>query len=568
MVNVSGFSPYQIVFGRNPIIRSVLESSISSLEEPNVTSIVSQHLRALEGARRAFLEAENGERVKRALRYNVRSSDAPFCYGDSVFYKRAVDKKWHGPAKIVGVDGKVTFVRHGSSLHRIHVTDLMHACESHKTLATEHNCPESDIFQQSEIVNTQVADQDNHCLHDVHELELPIVEEQSAARPDNITQDIEEYHLASENTLETCDAAYPEATDVVGLSSTPNIDNSCRQGEYEVNKASVVYPKVKSDINLRLNSVADEEFSARVISRAGKAKGKHNSWYNVEYLSPEYLRGQKASLDFRKDVAEWSERGVDEVFILDESVDFSDAKQSELKSWRDNNVFLEVDPGQPNIMSLRWVLTVKTADGVIKPKARLVCRGFTEDINKFQCESPVVTREAIKVFFTVCGAYSWIPESLDIKTAFLQCKTLDRNVFVRPPKEAATTKLWKLLKPVYGLKDASRQWYQTVRDEFCKLGFESCDFEPSLFVKREGSQVAGILCIHVDDFLIAGKSDFLRETKDSLNRAFTVGKESKCPLTFTGLSIMWNNGIEVQQKNYLDDLEEIELSSILIRTPH
>ena len=223
--------------------------------------------------------------------------------------------------------------------------------------------------------------------------------------------------------METCDAAYPEATDVVGLSSTPNIDNSCRQGDYEVNEASVVYPKVKSDINLRLNSVADEEFSARVISRAGKAKNKHNSWYNVEFLSPEYLRGQKASLDFRKDVAEWSERGVDEVFILDESVDFSDAKQSELKSWRDNNVFLEVDPGQPNIMSLRWVLTVKTADGVIKPKARLpkariFCRGFTEDINKFQCESPVVTREAIKVFFTVCGAYSWIPESLDIKTAF------------------------------------------------------------------------------------------------------------------------------------------------------
>ena len=52
-------------------------------------------------------------------------------------------------------------------------------------------CPESDIFEQSEIVNTEVADQDNHCLHDVHELELPIVEEQSAARPDNITQDIE-----------------------------------------------------------------------------------------------------------------------------------------------------------------------------------------------------------------------------------------------------------------------------------------------------------------------------------------------------------------------------------------
>ena len=124
--NVSGFSPYQVVLGINPNIRSNITSRIVSLGiEPSFSS-VSKHLAALQDARLAFLKADNDERVKRALRHNVRSSGSPFNYGDVVFYKRSIDARWHGPARVVGVDGKVIFVRHGSSLHRLHETDLLH----------------------------------------------------------------------------------------------------------------------------------------------------------------------------------------------------------------------------------------------------------------------------------------------------------------------------------------------------------------------------------------------------------------------------------------------------------
>ena len=52
-----------------------------------------------------------------------------------------------------------------------------------------------------------------------------------------------------------------------------------------------------------------------------------------------------------------------------------------------------------------------------------------------------------------------------MKTAFLQRKKIEREVYIRPLKEAATNKVWKLQKCIYGLGDASRYWYLRVKEE-------------------------------------------------------------------------------------------------------
>ena len=56
----------------------------------------------------------------------------------------------------------------------------------------------------------------------------------------------------------------------------------------------------------------------------------------------------------------------------------------------------------------------------------------------------------------------WKINSLDMKTAFLQGKGITCDLLIKPPKEANTTKLWRLNKTVYGLNDASRTWYLRV----------------------------------------------------------------------------------------------------------
>jgi len=54
--------------------------------------------------------------------------------------------------------------------------------------------------------------------------------------------------------------------------------------------------------------------------------------------------------------------------------------------------------------------------------------------------------------------------SMDIRAAFLQAKTLDREVFVRPPDDIGKEGvIWKLLRPLYGLDDASRIFYLKVK---------------------------------------------------------------------------------------------------------
>ena len=52
----------------------------------------------------------------------------------------------------------------------------------------------------------------------------------------------------------------------------------------------------------------------------------------------------------------------------------------------------------------------------------------------------------------------------------LQIKSLlKQEIYICPPKEAATNKVWKLQKCVCGLGDASRYWYLRVK-ELINLG--------------------------------------------------------------------------------------------------
>ena len=64
-----------------------------------------------------------------------------------------------------------------------------------------------------------------------------------------------------------------------------------------------------------------------------------------------------------------------------EEVSFDQAKQDKLTSWKNNNVYKEVQRSNVNqkCIYLRWVCTLKETKDGIKPKARLVARGFEED---------------------------------------------------------------------------------------------------------------------------------------------------------------------------------------------
>ena len=88
-------------------------------------------------------------------------------------------------------------------------------------------------------------------------------------------------------------------------------------------------------------------------------------------------------------------------------------------------------------------------------KARLVARGF-EEVENLITDAPTCASESLKMGLTIIQRNGWECQTIDIKTAYLQGKNIEREVFVKPPKEARTEKIWKLNRTVYGLKDAAR----------------------------------------------------------------------------------------------------------------
>lgn len=128
MLNVHGYSPYQLVFGQNPNLYSVLTDKLPALEGTTVSARVGEHISALHASRKTFTESECSERIRRALRKQLRPSDDMYVTGDNVYYKRADSPEWKGPGVVIGQDGAVVFVRHGGTLVREHQSRL---CKTH-----------------------------------------------------------------------------------------------------------------------------------------------------------------------------------------------------------------------------------------------------------------------------------------------------------------------------------------------------------------------------------------------------------------------------------------------------
>ena len=97
-------------------------------------------------------------------------------------------------------------------------------------------------------------------------------------------------------------------------------------------------------------------------------------------------------------------------------------------------------------------------------RARLVARGFEEDTSRIEVDSPTVGKSTVRMVLAVAAAKHWIIKSTDIKSAFLQGNVLQRDVYIKPPKEANVSDgcVWKLSRCLYGLNDAARQFYDSV----------------------------------------------------------------------------------------------------------
>ncbi|XP_041004133.1 uncharacterized mitochondrial protein AtMg00810-like [Juglans microcarpa x Juglans regia] len=112
----------------------------------------------------------------------------------------------------------------------------------------------------------------------------------------------------------------------------------------------------------------------------------------------------------------------------------------------------------------------------------------------------------------------------------------------------------KLLKSLYGLKQASRQWNSKLTSSLIAFGFIQSKSDYSLFTKHEGDSFIALL-IYVDDFLVASNSnDSIASLRTFLNNKFKI-KDLGCLHYFLGLEIARSSkGIHICQRKYALDI--------------
>ena len=100
--------------------------------------------------------------------------------------------------------------------------------------------------------------------------------------------------------------------------------------------------------------------------------------------------------------------------------------------------------------------------------------------------------------------------SVDIRAAFLQSRTLDRDVFVEPPSDIKKPGIvWRHKKPLYGLDNASRKFWLWVKGILNRIGLGVMEGDEAFYyLHRDGDLIGGVIT-HVDDFTIAGIEDFI-----------------------------------------------------------
>ena len=99
------------------------------------------------------------------------------------------------------------------------------------------------------------------------------------------------------------------------------------------------------------------------------------------------------------------------------------------------------------------------------------------------------------MMMALVAANKWQVKSQDVASACLQAKKLEREIYVTPPPECGYTEptLWKLIRPMYGLDEASFLWYETIRDYLEEKGCKRPMSDPAFFYWHKDGKLEGIL---------------------------------------------------------------------------
>ncbi|CAI7748269.1 unnamed protein product [Closterium sp. NIES-53] len=131
----------------------------------------------------------------------------------------------------------------------------------------------------------------------------------------------------------------------------------------------------------------------------------------------------------------------------------------------------------------------------------------------------------LRVLLHVAAQRDYELHSLDFSIAFLQGSLHEEIWLRRPPGFTGSFPpgtQWSLRRPVYGLRQAPREWHDTLRTTLAALGFAPSTADPSLFLRTDTSLPLFYILVYVDDLVFAtADTEALAMVKSELQKRHT-----------------------------------------------
>ena len=222
---------------------------------------------------------------------------------------------------------------------------------------------------------------------------------------------------------------------------------------------------------------------------------------------------------------------------------WKEAMAEEIKALQDHKTWrIDKPPKDANIVGCRWVYHLKrdAAGNIARYKARLVAQGFSQvpgvDFN--ETYAPVAKMASIRTILALAADLDYEIHQVDVKNAYLNGKFEDEVVYMKLPPGVKLTEdkslVCLLLKPLYGLKQAGRYWYQRMRRELeGRLRLIRCEVDHAVFTLEGRASGKGeksgcedekaMIVAHVDDLtLVTSSLVLMQRVKGEISRAFQI----------------------------------------------
>ncbi|CAI7875096.1 unnamed protein product [Closterium sp. NIES-54] len=167
-----------------------------------------------------------------------------------------------------------------------------------------------------------------------------------------------------------------------------------------------------------------------------------------------------------------------------------------------------------------WKSTGIYVDEVPPPGANI-----RQGVNFFHTFSTTPKMTTLWVLLHVAAQRDYELHSLDFSIAFLQGSLHEEIWLRRPPGFTGSFPAgtqWSLRRPVYGLRQAPREWHDTPRTTLAALGFAPSTADPSLFLRTDTTLPSFYVLVYVDDLVFAtADTKALAHVKSELQKRHT-----------------------------------------------